>query len=83
VRPIARTIGSAPTKKAALTAEIIERVIRKIPTDLPGLRDRALILIGFAGAFRPSELVAIEMADVVRHPKGLVITIRKSKTDQA
>jgi hypothetical protein len=37
---IARTIGSAPTKKAALTAQVLERVIRKIPTDRPGLRDR-------------------------------------------
>ena len=80
---IARTIGSAPVKKAALTSQTLERVIRKIPTDLPGLRDRALILIGFAGALRRSELVALDVADVARHPKGIVLTIRKSKTDQA
>lgn len=83
VSGIARTLGSAPTKKAALTAEVLERVIRKIPIDLPGLRDRALILIGFAGAFRRSELVALDLADLARHPKGIVLTIRKSKTDQA
>jgi integrase len=56
--------------------------LRKIPADLPGLRDRALILVGFAGALRRSELVALDVADVARHPKGIVLTIRKSKTDQ-
>lgn len=80
---ISRTLGSVPTKKAALTSETLERVLRKIPTDLPGLRDRALILIGFAGALRRSELVALVVADVARHPKGIVLTIRRSKTDQA
>jgi site-specific recombinase XerD len=80
---IARTLGSAPTKKAALTSQTLELVIRKTPTDLPGLRDRALILIGFAGALRRAELVALDVADVARHPKGIVLTIRKSKTDQA
>jgi site-specific recombinase XerD len=80
---IGRTIGSAPAKKSALTVQLLDRVIRKIPTDLPGLRDRALILVGFAGALRRSELVALELEDLARHPKGLVITVRRSKTDQA
>lgn len=83
VEGIARKLGSAPVKKAALTAAALERVIRKIPTDLPGLRDRALILTGFAGALRRSELVALNVADVERHPKGIVLRIRRSKTDQA
>lgn len=80
---IARKLGTAPTKKAALTVQMLERVIRKIPLDLPGLRDRALILLGFAGALRRSELVALDVTDVTRHPKGIVLQIRKSKTDQA
>lgn len=80
---IARSIGSAPVKKAALTADMLERIIRKIPTDLPGLRDRALLLIGFAGAFRRSELVGLDIADVTRHPKGITLRLRRSKTDQA
>jgi site-specific recombinase XerD len=79
---IARKLGSAPTKKAALTVGALERVIRKIPLDLPGLRDRALILLGFAGALRRSELVALDLSDVTRHPKGIVLTIRRSKVDQ-
>jgi site-specific recombinase XerD len=79
---IARSLGSAPTKKSALTAAVLATILRKIPNDLPGLRDRALILIGFAGALRRSELVALDLNDVVRHPKGISLSIRRSKTDQ-
>lgn len=80
---IARSIGAASNKKAALTAELLARILRKIPEDdLEGLRDRALILTGFAAALRRSELVDLNVNDIARHPKGLVITIRKSKTDQ-
>lgn len=79
---IARTLGSAPAKKAALTATLMARILRKIPNDLAGLRDRALLLIGFAAALRRSELVDLKVNDIARHPKGLVLTVRRSKTDQ-
>jgi site-specific recombinase XerD len=79
---IARTLGSAPIKKAALTVDVLQRLVRKIPGDLAGLRDRALLLLGIAGALRRSELVALDATDVVRHPKGVVLTLRRSKTDQ-
>jgi integrase len=45
-------------------------------------RDRALLLLGFAGAFRRSELVALNVADLEETEGGLKITIRRSKTDQ-
>jgi integrase len=80
---IARTLGAPPEKKAALTADLLAKALRKIPEDLAGLRDRALILIGFAAALRRSELVALDVNDIARHPKGLAVTIRRSKTDQA
>jgi len=70
-------------KKAALTADLVAKAVRKIPTDVLGLRDRALLLLGFAGAFRRSELVALDVADIERHPKGLIVHLRRSKTDQA
>jgi site-specific recombinase XerC len=47
-----------------------------------GLRDRALLLLGFAGAFRRSELVALNLEDLEFCEHGLRVTIRKSKTDQ-
>jgi integrase len=49
---------------------------------LKGLRDRALLLIGFAGAFRRSELVALDCEDIEQCETGIKITIRHSKTDQ-
>ena len=53
------------------------------PTDtLRGLRDRALLLLGFAGAFRRSELVALRVEDLAFVPDGLRVAIRRSKGDQ-
>jgi integrase len=82
LKGIGRTLGSPPKKKAALTVELLAKAVRRIPTSLHGLRDRALILVGFAAALRRSELVGLDVEDLVRHAKGLVITIRRSKTDQ-
>jgi integrase len=48
-----------------------------------GARDRALILLGFAGAFRRSELVGLDVADCAFGKDGLTVTLRPSKTDQA
>ena len=45
-------------------------------------RDRALLLLGFAGGFRRSELVALEHADIEPARQGLIVTIRRSKSDQ-
>jgi integrase len=47
-----------------------------------GRRDRALLCLGFAGAFRRSELCALEVADLTEVPDGLRILIRRSKGDQ-
>jgi integrase len=47
-----------------------------------GLRDRALVLLGFAGAFRRSELVALDVSDLRETEAGLLVTIRRSKTDK-
>ena len=49
---------------------------------LAGHRDRALLALGFAGAFRRSELVALRVEDLVETPDGLPVTIRPSKADQ-
>jgi site-specific recombinase XerD len=49
---------------------------------MKGLRDRALLLLGFAGAFRRSELVALDVADLEETEEGMRVAIRRSKTDQ-
>lgn len=53
------------------------------PTTTVGLRDRAMIILGFALMGRRSELVALNISDVCETPEGLVVLIRASKTDQA
>ena len=57
-------------------------MVAQAGTDLKGLRDRAILLLGFAGAFRRSELVALNIDDLQFCDAGLRVTIRKSKTDQ-
>ena len=82
VRGIRRSLGAAPSKKMPATAE---RVIGMAPlagTRPSSTRDRAVLLIGFAGAFRRSELVALNADDIQETPEGLRVTIRRSKTDQ-
>ena len=78
---IARKHGRASTKKAPLAAEELRRMIDALPDTLAGQRDRALILVGWAGAFRRSELVAVNVGHV-RLNGELKITLPKSKTDQ-
>lgn len=45
-------------------------------------RDKALLLLGWAACLRRSELVALDVGDIAPHPKGLLVTVRHSKTDQ-
>jgi site-specific recombinase XerD len=73
---------SQPVDQAPpLMPPVLWDVLAALPEDLSGVRDRALLLVGFVGAFRRSELSAIERAHVAPHPKGLVLTIPRSKTD--
>jgi integrase len=79
---IRRTHGIAPAKKRAADADILRALLDTLPgDDLRSVRDRALLALGMAGAFRRTELVALTLADLDRVPEGLRVTIRKSKTD--
>jgi site-specific recombinase XerC len=82
VRGIRRTLGTAKAKKAPATAERIISMALGTGDGLKGLRDRALLLLGFAGAFRRSELVALDGEDIEQCETGIKIAIRHSKTDQ-
>jgi site-specific recombinase XerD len=82
MKGIRRDLGVAQTKKAPATTEVLRLMLAGLGADLLGKRDRALLLVGFAGAFRRSELVGLDVADVSFVPQGMVITLRKSKTDQ-
>ncbi|MGH9011278.1 MAG: site-specific integrase [Acidimicrobiia bacterium] len=79
---IRRVHGTAADGAAPLTVGLVRRVVDALPSDLAGHRDRALLLVGFAGALRRSELVVLDVADVEDRHEGLVVRIRRSKTDQ-
>jgi site-specific recombinase XerD len=82
LRGIRRSVKSAPARKTPATADKVLAMVANARTDLKGLRDCALLLLGFAGAFRRSELVALDVADLQFCDDGLRLTIRRSKTDQ-
>lgn len=75
---IRRTHGTAEEGRAAILTEDLRAMVDR----LPGIRDRALLLLGFAGAFRRSELVSLDVSDLRFTRAGLVVTLRRSKTDQ-
>jgi integrase len=82
MRGLKREKGTAQRHAEALTVPLIRRVLDTCGSRLIDLRDRALLLVGFAAALRRSELVALTMDDVAVVPEGLRITIRRSKGDQ-
>ena len=82
VRGIRRSMGAVQKQKAPVTAEILTVMLSRIPDTLAGKRDRALLALGFSGAFRRSELVGLDVTDLADDRDGLRVTIRRSKTDQ-
>lgn len=82
LKGIRRTIGTAQDGKTPLVAADIKEIVGGLPDTLIGRRDRALLLIGFSGAFRRSEIVALNYEDLEFTEEGLVVTLRRSKTDQ-
>ena len=79
---IRRTIGTAQTGKAPALVDDLKRMLARLPATRVGLRDRALLLLGFAGAFRRSEDVSLDVADLDFSSAGLIVTLRRAKTDQ-
>jgi len=77
---IKRTIGSRQIRKEAFTIEHIRKLIFR--NDLIGIRDKALLLLGFAGGFRRSELSGILIENIRFTDFGLVVHLDFSKTDQ-
>lgn len=82
LRGIKRRWGCAQDQAKALVREDLFLTLDAMGTGIKDLRDRALLLIGFAGGFRRSEVVALDCADVETVRQGLIVTIRRSKTDQ-
>jgi len=84
VAGLRRQVGTAPRRQAhPVTTEEIRRIVTAIRGDgLRALRDRALILLGYAAALRRSELADLRFGDIVQRRGGFVVRLRSSKTDQ-
>jgi integrase len=82
LKGIRRTLGTAPAQKAAALTDDIRAMVASTDAGLIGARDRALVLLGFAGAFRRSELVGLAVEDCDFGKDGLTLTLRRSKMDQ-
>ena len=82
---IRRTHGAAQRCAAPLTGDAVRSIVAALSKQASrrSARDRALVLVGFGGAFRRSELVALDVGDLTFDPvRGVVVRVRRSKTDQ-
>lgn len=79
---IRRVHTTAPACKTPLLTADLQRIIAAIPPALPGIRDTAILLLGFSGGFRRGELAQLDVNDVRFCAEGMAITLRRSKTDQ-
>jgi integrase len=77
-----RELGMAVSRKKPVMVDDLKVIIQALPNTLIGTRNRCLLLLGFAGAFRRSELVALNTTDLETTAEGLVVAIRRSQTDQ-
>jgi integrase len=82
LRGIKRAHGGSQRRAKPLLIEDLLRIMPILGTSPKDLRDKALLLVGFAGGFRRSELVALDVSDLESVRQGIVVHLRRSKTDQ-
>jgi site-specific recombinase XerD len=82
LKGIRRALGTASGQKTAALTDDIRAMVEASDTGMIGARDRALILLGFAGAFRRSELMGLDVQDCTFGRDGLTVILCRSKTDQ-
>jgi site-specific recombinase XerD len=82
VMGIRRKLGVKQKQAKPLLPADLRRIVAALPDGAQGARDRALLLLGFSGAFRRAELVSLDVGDLAFGAEGLTVTLRRSKTDQ-
>ncbi len=84
LRGIRRTHGCRQKQAQPLTPRMLHRLVKSNPSysKLQNARDRALLLLGFAGGFRRSELSSLRLGDIALTRRGVVVRLRSTKTDQ-
>ena len=83
MRPIWRDHGRPPRRVRPILASELALMLERCPDDQLGLRDAAMLSIGFAGALRRSEICALDVGDVESDGAHAILTVRRSKTDQS
>jgi integrase len=82
LRGIRRVKGCAQREAKPLLRDDLLLVLDAMGDSIKDMRDRALLLIGFAGALRRSELVGLDVGDIEHVRQGIILHLRRSKTDQ-
>ena len=82
MRGIKRTIGTASREAKPVLREDLFQMLECMGDSTKEKRDKAILLLGFAGAFRRSELIGLNVADIEHVRQGIIVTLRRSKTDQ-
>lgn len=82
MKGIRRIVGTAQHGKDPLLTAEIREIVEHCPNNLLGLRDRALVLVGYSGAFRRSEISGIDVEHISQCEDGMIVDLLKSKTDQ-
>jgi integrase len=82
LRGLRRKQGTAQKQAKPVLKEELFALLDAMGDSLKDFRDRALLLLGFAGGFRRSELVGLDVSDIEMVRQGIIITLRHSKTDQ-
>lgn len=81
-RGIRRSIGTAKRGKAAITDEQLVKILGRMGGSLPELRDRVILLLGFVGGMRRSEIVGLDVEDLEFKEQGVLARLSRSKGDQ-
>lgn len=81
-RGIKRAKGTHQQGKSPLLNTDLKQIVRQLPSTPIAIRDKALLLLGFTGGFRRSELVSLHIEDLEFSAHGLLVHLKKSKTDQ-
>jgi site-specific recombinase XerD len=82
MKGIKRTHGKPALQKVPVLKADVVAMVEGLGASLKDVRDKALLLIGFAGGFRRSELVGLKCTDIEWKQEGIVLTLRRSKCDQ-
>ena len=77
-----RTHSTASNPKKALRVDHVRRMVEAMPDNEVGVRDKAILLLGFLAGMRRSEIAGLDLDDLTYEPEGLIVRIKKSKRDQ-